>query len=73
MIKPLRPVLIVMICVIYAVSSVQARAQSFIRDAEIERTLRLMSDPILKAAGLNPSSVNFYILNDKSMNAFVAG
>lgn len=73
MIKPLRPVLIAVICVISVLSVGQARAQGFIRDAEIERTLRLMSDPILEAAGLNPSSVNFYIINDKSMNAFVAG
>ena len=29
------------------------------------------SDPIFAAAGLNPKDVQIYIVNDKSMNAFV--
>jgi len=48
-------------------------ALGLIRDAEIERTLRWMSTPVFKAAGLPPQSVNIYIVNDDSMNAFVAG
>lgn len=46
-------------------------AQSLIRDAEIENTIRGYSDPIFAAAGLNPKDVQIYIVNDKSMNAFV--
>jgi predicted Zn-dependent protease len=49
-----------------------ASAQSLIRDAEIEETLREWTDPILTVAGLNPKDVGFYIINDPSLNAFVA-
>lgn len=48
-----------------------ASAQSLIRDTEIEATLREYADPILRAAGLNPGSVDIYIVNDPSLNAFV--
>lgn len=50
-----------------------AWAKAGIRDAEIERILRGYSDPILKAAGLDPKAVTIYIINDPSLNAFVAG
>ncbi|WP_017930806.1 M48 family metalloprotease [Robiginitomaculum antarcticum] len=49
----------------------QALAQSLIRDTEIEETLREFGDPIIRAAGLNPKSVDIYIVNDPSLNAFV--
>jgi len=52
--------------------SAPAGAAGLIRDAEIERTLKDMSAPIFQAAGYNPSSINIYILNDRSLNAFVA-
>ncbi len=50
-----------------------AHAAGLIRDAEIERTLRTASEPIFKAAGLDAASVNMFIINDPSLNAFVAG
>jgi len=50
-----------------------ASAISLIRDAEVEATLARMTTPILKAAGLPPQSVALYIVNDPSLNAFVAG
>lgn len=50
-----------------------AHAQGLLRDAEIERSLKLIAQPLLNAAGLSGSSVNFYLVNDRSMNAFVAG
>jgi len=50
-----------------------AYAISLIRDAETETLLRDYSDPIFEAAGLEPSSVNIFIVNDTSLNAFVAG
>ncbi|MEQ9314798.1 MAG: M48 family metalloprotease [Henriciella sp.] len=49
-----------------------ANAQSLIRDAEIETTLREWTDPILEVAGLKPNDVGLYIINDPSLNAFVA-
>jgi len=48
-------------------------AQGFLRDAEIESTLRRWTDPILEAAGLQPDDVQLFIINDPSLNAFVAG
>ena len=50
-----------------------AQKISLIRDAEIENTIRLYSAPLFEAAGLNPSSIDIYLVNDKSLNAFVAG
>ncbi len=45
---------------------------NIIRDAEIENFLEEMSRPIFGAANLNINSVDIYIFNDKSINAFVA-
>ena len=50
-----------------------ADAVVLLRDAEIERTLRLLADPLFSAAGLDPSSIRMFIVNDNSLNAFVAG
>ena len=55
------------------VASVEARALSVIRDAEIERTLKQMCLPIFQAAGLGPESVELFIIQDRSLNAFVVG
>ena len=51
-----------------------AKAQlSLIADTEIEYTLRQFLQPILQAAGVSPSAVTVYIVNDPGLNAFVAG
>lgn len=50
-----------------------ASAGGLIRDAEIEALLRDYTDPVLEAAGLKPEAVSLYIVNDTSLNAFVAG
>jgi predicted Zn-dependent protease len=49
-----------------------AAAAGLIRDAEIERTLKAMAAPIFQAAGYSPEKIDLYILNDNSINAFVA-
>jgi len=54
-----------------AVASIDAAAQSLIRDTEIEQTMREFTDPILRAANLQSSSVDIYLVNDPSLNAFV--
>ena len=51
----------------------RAPSLPLIRDAEIEGLLRLYSKPIFKAAGLNPSAVRVFIINNDKINAFVAG
>ncbi len=55
-----------------------ARAQqsprlNLIRDAEIENTIRTFTIPIWRAAGLDPNAVEIMIVQDPSLNAFVAG
>jgi predicted Zn-dependent protease len=49
-----------------------AKAISFIRDTEIENTIRVFSAPIFKAAGLDIADVQIHIVNDPTLNAFVA-
>jgi predicted Zn-dependent protease len=44
-----------------------------IRDAEIESTIRAYATPLWKAAGLDASFVQIYLVNSGQINAFVAG
>lgn len=46
---------------------------SLARDAEIEHDLRVMTTPIFRAAGINPDAVTLALVDDESINAFVAG
>ncbi|PSL21810.1 M48 family metalloprotease [Shimia abyssi] len=46
------------------------RAQSLIRDADIEHALARMAAPVLTAAGLG-GNVRILLVNDRSLNAFV--
>ena len=55
----------------FCLMNAQANAQSLLRDTEIEETLRDFTNPILRAGGLSPSSVDIYLVNDNSLNAFV--
>jgi len=50
-----------------------AHAQSILRDAETETMFAEMSAPLVKAAGLSPRDVKVVLINDDSINAFVAG
>jgi predicted Zn-dependent protease len=50
-----------------------AMAQSILRDAETEAWFRDMSRPLIEAAGLRPDNVQIVLINDNSINAFVAG
>lgn len=49
------------------------KSPSFIRDAEIEATIRAYAAPLFAAAGLEPDAVRVYLVNDDRLNAFVAG
>jgi predicted Zn-dependent protease len=46
---------------------------SFIRDAEIEDTIRTFVRPIFEAAAVTPEAVSIYMVDNPSLNAFVAG
>jgi predicted Zn-dependent protease len=50
-----------------------AYAQSILRDAETEALFADMSVDIIRAAGLEPRHVQIVLINDKEINAFVAG
>jgi predicted Zn-dependent protease len=45
---------------------------SVLRDSETELLFKDVSRPLIKAAGLDPNSVNVVLLNDPEINAFVA-
>ena len=51
----------------------QGQRLSLIRDAEIENSIRTMVTPIWRVAGLDPSAVEILIVQDSTLNAFVAG
>ncbi len=49
----------------------QKRSISFIRDAEIEATIRAFATPLFNAASLDPGAIGVHLVNDRSLNAFV--
>ncbi len=51
----------------------QGRQLSFVRDTEIEDIIRDLARPIFQAAHLNPNAIDVYLVQDRSLNAFVAG
>jgi predicted Zn-dependent protease len=62
-----------LLAVLLATGRAWAADVGYIRDAEIESTLRTFYTPILQAAGLDPAAVHIYIVNDPTLNSFVAG
>jgi predicted Zn-dependent protease len=50
-----------------------AYAQGILRDAETEALFKDMSRPMIVAAGLSPANVQVVLIQDDSINAFVAG
>ena len=69
---PLRRISTALILCFAMLLAPMARAQSLIRDAEIEFALRQLAAPLAAQAGLNMSSLRIMVINDSSMNAFVA-
>ncbi len=65
--------LIVLAFAIFLPFAANAKGISLIRDAEIENTMHGYARPLLQAAGLDPSSIRIHIVNDNTLNAFVAG
>jgi predicted Zn-dependent protease len=64
---------LMLIALSFAALAQPAAAQSMLRDAETEALFRDISRPIIAAAGLRPENVQIVLINDKSINAFVAG
>jgi len=59
--------------VCFSPATLAARQISFIRDTEIESTLRAFAVPLFEAAHLDSQAVRIYLVNDRQINAFVAG
>jgi len=55
------------------VAAQPAAAQSLLRDAETEQLLKDMLAPLVEASELSPGNVEVVLINDSSINAFVAG
>jgi predicted Zn-dependent protease len=51
----------------------RASGISFIRDTEIENTIRVFATPLFEAAGLEAADIRIHIIKDPTLNAFVAG
>ena len=62
--------LVIIITFFYALQP--AMAQSILRDAETEAFLKEISEPLIVAAKLDPRNVEVVLINDSSINAFVA-
>jgi predicted Zn-dependent protease len=58
----------------FALQIDQASAQEIrlLRDTETERLLKSYEDPLAKADGLDPAAIKLYLVDDGSVNAFVA-
>jgi len=56
-----------------ALPAQQLLAQSILRDAETEALLNDMAEPLVEASGLERGNVDMVLINDPSINAFVAG
>lgn len=57
----------------FALAAQPLAAQSILRDAETEELLHDMVYPIIEASELEPENVEIVLINDPSINAFVAG
>jgi len=56
------------------VGGVRAEADGvLLRDAEIESGIKTIAAPIWRAAGLVPTDVGIYMIDDRELNSFVAG
>jgi predicted Zn-dependent protease len=64
---------LVALVVMLALCVQPAAAQSVLRDAETEAFFKEISEPLIRAAGLDPANVEIVLIGDRSINAFVAG
>lgn len=67
------PLAILALVATFALSLQPVAAQSILRDAETEALLRDMARPLIEASELEPENVEIVLINDSSINAFVAG
>ena len=51
--------------------SLPLRAQTLLRDPDIERALRELARPMITAAGLSPTNIQILVIKDDKLNAFI--
>jgi predicted Zn-dependent protease len=69
-----KAILALFLFIVFLPSVAQAQQRmSLIRDVEIERYMAEWFSPILRAAGLTDRSVDIILVNNSTLNAFVAG
>lgn len=66
------PVLVSFSLSILVPRPVHAQGIDFIRDAEIENTIRQYATPLFQQAGVDPNAVQIHLVQDPTLNAFVA-
>ncbi|MCL2566602.1 MAG: M48 family metalloprotease [Alphaproteobacteria bacterium] len=71
-------IVLLLIFSLFIISSYQPIAAAgreiyLIKDSEIEDFISDLMAPIFKVAGFNPNTINIYIINDSTPNAFVSG
>ncbi|MDR3439358.1 M48 family metalloprotease [Telmatospirillum sp.] len=64
--------LAILLFVSLAPGAASAQNLEFIRDAEIENTIRMYATPLFQQAGVEPSAVEIHLVKDNEINAFVA-
>jgi predicted Zn-dependent protease len=64
---------LVLLLALCALAVRPAAAQSILRDAETEALFADMIGPLEEAAGLKRGQIRVHLINDRSINAFVAG
>ena len=60
------------LALLLAPTAAQERVR-LLRDAEIEHIIRIYATPLFNAAGLDPTAISVYLIDDHRLNAFVAG
>jgi len=65
--------LAIVVLALLSPAAVAEDKRGFIRDAEVEDSIRAFSAPLFQAAGLDPEAVSVHIIIDPTLNAFVAG
>lgn len=72
--RTIRPIaLLLLIFALLHPAGAEAQGRRLIRDAEIEDTIRAYAAPIFQQAGLQPQGIDIYLIQDRSLNAFVSG
>lgn len=65
--------LLLIVLTLFVAFASAAKAQTIIRDTEIENIIREWSAPVIKAADMEPEQINFILVQNPAINAFVAG